>query len=156
MSIEWIKKISRVEKKKTQRKTRRRTSAVTAWNLQATCNRISELPLIRRLEMATIAIVLWQCLDGIMSCWRMALISLGIRRAPMQETDRHRQQAAVWGCKRERKKKKKCWKWGQLFQESLCGSLLYWWFSNLDSSSQFLSIDHFKVKLKWVRHHILY
>lgn len=55
--------------------------------------------------MATIAIVLWQCLDGIMSCWRMALISLGIRRAPMQETDRHRQQAAVWGCKREKKKK---------------------------------------------------
>lgn len=107
MSIEWIKKISTVEKKKTKRKTRRCTSAVTAWNLQATCRRISELPLIRRLEMATIAIVLWQCLDGIMSRWRMALISLGIRRAPMQETNRHRQQAAVWGCKSKKKKKKK-------------------------------------------------
>lgn len=99
MSIEWIKKISRVKNNKTERKTTGRTSAVTAWNLGATCSRISELPLLRRLEMATIAIMLWQCVDGIMSCWRMGLISLRIRRAAMQETNQQRQQAAVWGCK---------------------------------------------------------
>lgn len=66
--------------------------------------------------MATIAIVLWQCLDGIMSCWRMALISLGIRRAPMQETNRHRQQAAVWGCKSEKNKTKSAGSEGSCFK----------------------------------------